>query len=273
MKTEAEIITVENGKIKEVKMFDELYSVHPKQVMESITRKAGRPQIHKEVREYGGLKIQQNIVDEINSGNNLETTISKHYPNINNASLKKYIWAYRKYLGQIKPKGKTVEKLGFGKTITVIGHAKIYENILNDFKHAMVQKTSLKSVIRKYYAGCKKSTITAYTSVYRRYLRTYGEATPVPIKTPRKKHHRTPPTDAYGFDETYTTWILNREVDRVKNGLRTVRFGYVPTVKSIADQEDMAAQRVRAVLHLLQKDGKAGYMLTEDGQIRYFLKE
>jgi len=234
-----------------------------------------------------GMRIIKELVDELD-GVYHETRrkhiIRKYYPVASDSSLKRYSATYESFAGgkrdrkYRKRKSKKVgRKIGAdrGAVIAQMGHTKVYENILNDFKEAIKRHQSTRAVFLKYIPNAKASTLKTYKSLYIRYLRDYENHE---IKTQTKKtiirgksYRKKPPAGTYGYSKTYQTWIREKEVGGVLKAIQTVRYNYKPTSEVIAHETGMTRHRVLATLSLLQEQDKIGYNTDKLTPI-YFVK-
>lgn len=228
------------------------------------------------VVKYKGVLILSKVLDAIKEQmkNQDETlmprlidTMRTYYPYLTRLSIDKYVWCYRGYVNNItkgiattkittttqtipmprklgKPKGTMLKAYG------VAGNNKVYSNLATELLNAIKQGQDTVPIMKAYYPNVKRSTLKTYRSMYKRYFAEIGEIDKADRITVEHSG-RQPPTDAYAYNEMYATYVLKREVENVVRALRKVRFGYTPTVKSIAEETDMSIGRVRAVLNTL----------------------
>lgn len=64
-----------------------------------------------------------------------------------------------------------------GKVICVIGTQKIYENIVNHMKKTTMTNKQLRNVLRRYYKGCKRSSLDSLMSGYKKYFKMVNNET------------------------------------------------------------------------------------------------
>jgi len=212
------------------------------------------------LNEYAGIvvwsKILEEVKEQLKANKSILPVLRKYYPSVKNKTLKKYRWAYLK---QINKGNSNLERLERGKIIKTYGTNNLYENIYKEFKEALTNKKSTYAVLRRYYPNVKKATIFCYNRLYLRYMR---EETQEPVPpTKRKKMKKIPPINAYKYDDVYETYIKKIEIEKVISAIRQTRYGYQPTSKAIQKETGLSLFRVRAVLHLLLKEGYIAYRI------------
>ena len=219
----------------------------------------------------GSVPIYCNILREVKiayaTGMDIKEVIEAWYPEMKPRSIDKYVWAYRKELGLInpirKPKFSAIVR---GDVVATVGHNHIYANILKDFNEALEKGNSLKRVFKKYSPEAKKSTLTTYVSLYKRYLKQIKN---VNVKSKSIKQKQITPFDAIGYDSTYATWVRRDEAEKVLRACRLVEFEYEPTSKGIISRTDLAKNRVMATIHFLIKQGRIKKKIGSMGNYIY----
>jgi hypothetical protein len=227
------------------------------------------------LRYNGNVAIYSNpledLREEYKKGNPDPIRVLQRYYKVTNPNtVKKYIWGYRKALGITMPKVSRLSRSELGDVVHQINHNKVFSNVLDDFREALLHGRSLKKVIRKYYPIHKKSTIKTYVALYKRYIKEI-EKRNIVKHTRRGFNLRQPPADNYAYNDAYQTYILQDEVKKINNALNRVEYGYRSSAKQISEVTNMPKHRVRAVLNQLIFENKVGYTSMDRTPI-YFLK-
>jgi len=235
--------------------------------------------------------IYKNIYDEIEpfvlSENDdtdvLKEIIKKYYPNSTETTWNCLPSTYRNYIKRkngIKIPNYSVSRK---KTKpTRFDNVKIDTFILTELVEAIKKGYSrlyLEDIMRKHHPKVKKETIQKYLNTYLKYINIKeGVDTSkffLSIRRTKKKGRgvRKPSSDCVGFSKKYKTWIRAEELAHVKRGVRTVKYGFIPTVENIANEINKSEQRVRASLDYLITRGLAERKLDDSGNFVYRLVE
>ena len=210
--------------------------------------------------------IYENVLKEVKEGiekdesqSELMVRITPYYPENKQSSIKVYLYVHRKFIEDKKfllPENIKAEEKG--NRITSFLATPIFTNILErvkmcDKKHEMVK------VVKTYYPNLKKRSVEKYAHVYYRYIKEapHSQKTPEPKKLRKSRR----PKDAVGKDEVYNTWVMKDEYDKVKRAIN--KWGFKATTQSISDVTGIRQNRVRAILHMLQKKHDV-YLTYED---------
>jgi hypothetical protein len=192
-----------------------------------------------------GVPIRPEVLEELKKEEDIGV-LRKYYPNVLVKTLKRYEWAYRKYLSpQYKPhqshnhpKEKYCNKCQQTKPAS-------------EFHISRTHNDGLQSM-------CKTCTLT-YTRNKRKRRKCLETI----------KNNNPTPADTYAYDEDYKKKILKREADEVLSAIRQVRYDWVPTAKRIAVEKDLSVYNVRAILSTLMKQGKIGSRVLS-GEVAYY---
>ena len=125
MKVEAEIYTVQAGKVTQLKINDIIYNVTeaPSDFTIAKVQRAwdemqkAKPEIdlpdidlpetdlNKGIRIaiHKGVPIHAYIVEQFKTAKNTYKLMKSYYPQFKSSSISRYVWAYRSYLGLVKP--------------------------------------------------------------------------------------------------------------------------------------------------------------------------
>lgn len=210
--------------------------------------------------------IYENVLKEVKEGieknesqTELMDRITPYYPENKPSSVKVYLYIHKKFIEDKKfllPENiKTEEK---GNRITSFLATPIFTNILERVKLCDNKKEMIK-IVKTYYPTLKKKSVEKYAHVYYRYINEalYSQKTLVPKK--QRKSRR--PKDAVGKDDVYNIWIMQDEYNKVKRAIN--KWGFKATTQSISDVTGIRQNRVRAILHMLQKKHEV-YLTYED---------
>ena len=72
----------------------------------------------------------------------------------------------------------------------------------------------------------------------------------------RRKYTRRKPKGAYCHDKVYQKWVMNSEVQKVRNAIEHDENNYIPTTNAIVQQTGMTLNTVRATLHSMRVKGE-----------------
>lgn len=236
--------------------------------------------------------IYKNIYEEIkplvlskkDDSKTLREIIREYYPVAKPSTWKCLPSTYRNYI-----KRKFDMKVGQGIKIQTIGdktivtgvtiNNKLVGELLIGIKNNF-SREYLEEVVRKYHPNVTRSTVHKYLSAHLRHI---GETTEYDVsiflaRRGRKKRKKSgrgtkkPSSDSVGFSETYKTWIKADELAYVKRGIRTVKYGFVPTMENISLEISLPVQRVRACIDYLIQQGIAEKKYVDENYC-YYLNE
>lgn len=216
---------------------------------------------------YKTNPIYKNVLDfvkETLSNGKVFTDVKKQmesfFPNMKPSTHEVYFWAHKAYLknGSVPVQTK-LDKIPYdelkGNALFRIGHNTGYTKVYEELKPLLdrdAPKSEMIDLIAKYYPQSKSTSHQVYLGSYKQYHRSLSNPTQIENKSKRKKYKKRKPSDAVGFDKTYGTWIKTDDYINTKRALH--KFGFVATVKSIAEEIRQSEQRVRAVLHYMIKE-------------------
>jgi len=136
-----------------------------------------------------------------------------------------------------------------GEKIAMVGNNSIYENVVKAVKESINQDKSRLEIIDEigtYYPQSKPISCVSYYSAYLRYIKN-----PIPNTKPFRTYKKRKPKNALCFDETYKTWILKEEHERIKKAL--YKWNFVATATSVMKETGLSLRRVNATLHYMRK--------------------
>jgi len=230
---------------------------------------------------YGGISILPEVADRIREAlssrknANLRSIIKEYYPNVSRKSVKKYEWAYKRYLKESEPEkfgdvigDKANRKKDYtGKILGYVGHTPIIDTVLEEFKEAVSKNRSVKKVMRNFFPTYKTSTHRSLVTTYKRWVREQ-EGKELDIKPKKSERHL--PEDTVGYCETYQTLIKKDEYDDVLRVINIVEYDYQPTAEAIRNRSTIPKHRVAATLRYLQDENIVKYRINEFGKPVYF---
>ena len=160
-----------------------------------------------------------------------------------------------------------VEKSSSTKEPKVLDRGKkiaddIYENVLEVVKKAINNHRPREEIVKeigKFHPQAKPESHSVYYCAYIKHL--YPQDKPkyltfrvqkVETKTkPFRTYKKRKPKNSFCFDETYKTWILKEEYEKVNKALH--KWAFVATTKSVAKETGLSIRRVNATLHYMKK--------------------
>ena len=89
-----------------------------------------------------------------------------------------------------------------------------------------------------------------------------------PKRKYERKHKRNKPKNAVGYVDGYSTWVKEKEVEKVKTAVGKVAYDYKPTVDVIAKETGMLKYRVLATLKYMKSAGLV--VIKMDGMKRIY---
>jgi len=272
MDLNCKIWEVSQGQVTKIKINDLIYNLRQEQETGEFREKGNI------IDTVSNVSIYKNVLEDvaqelITKPNPDVVNVLKNFFDMKTSSLTKYEWGYKKYLSLnddrfrdiVKPRKQQKVNPELGEVVHQYNHNSVYQNVLDDFRDAIKNNRSVNKVLKSYFPKHKRSTLKTYISLYKRYLREFEntQTTLIPTNNKnngrRRKHSQRPPSDAYGFDSTYGTWVLNDEKEMIKRMLNKVEFNYKPTVTELEKRTGLKPQRIRACLHLLMKEDKVGF--------------
>jgi len=289
MKTEADILTVTDGQIKEIKLFGEIYEIaKKKQEMELTTKKViyepkkvskdfkVKPTVlrkeGKQVNTYGGSGIHKNLLEDVKQWFNMGldrrqigTKIYTFYkPHIKKESCNALASVYMRYVQGLKPgKKKGVEK---GKIVGKMYGNSIHSQPLEAIKEGISKGKSWKylrdNVTRKYFPNYKETSLGSITTAYKLYVE--GHRGKKVIQKKRKGF--------VGKSDKYNVWIKQDDINEVKRGINTYGWGYKPTFDQLRDKTNLPFNRLRGTLDVMISKGLIDRKI-EKGDIVYRMKD
>lgn len=82
-----------------------------------------------------------------------------------------------------------------------------------------------------------------------------GKEETVAIPVPRKPKKAWRPKNSWKKSKAYNLWITKDDLEKVKQSIVHVEFGYVPTTEVIVKRTGLSLERVRATLRLMREEG------------------
>jgi len=230
----------------------------------------------KTITMQGSVNIYDKVLEAVKTeSDNAIAVLERYYSFKSRASYDKYKWAYLKELGLVKPRGvrESSDSGSFdkGKTLHIYGNNKIHKNILDKIREAEKKGHSIKRALKKFYPKAKKGTISAYLSMYRRYLKEFEnmtfksgyKTTPKPHQTREAKLHNSIFVGGYGCR------IYGDELEGILLAVNKVGFNHESTVDSIVEITGMKKYRVLAALAHLRHEKRVRRTLSATGKLIY----
>ena len=307
MKKEIDIWTIIEGELLEIKDNDQIYQVRKKQEQEfespkhfevkgtieelkpkrkikfhskeSPQEKTAETKKHLKtlgvhfMGKHQKMRMIKEAIDELWNKDEEEAIeiLRKYYPNVKEASLRRYYQTYSAFMNKIKSKKEHPR----GKKIMIISKQSVYENPYNAVKELIASgKSSSKDIILilvKYYPMYQKKTIQSLASVYRRAVTGKRIRKEYTWKKNREKSEKYKPDDAIGWSKTYHIWIKKDEYHNMYKKITAINYTDKSncTTETLAMEMGMTAFRTRAVLNYMLEQGKIKQSYNEDGKPTY----
>lgn len=157
-----------------------------------------------------------------------------------------------------------------GKHIFSYGHNKGYENILNDVK-ALISSgkdtpAADKKLMKRYYPKGKTSSLKAYVSFYKRYIRDKIQGKEI---KPKRSYKKRRPTGTLGYNKNYHINIQEEDVQTVMKALKHVAYNYKTNSKTLQKTTGLQHGRLMGTLSWLVHQGKVKKTKTPTRDVLY----
>lgn len=181
-----------------------------------------------------------------------------------------FVWENQSKLDISKTPPEFVGPLDKGKCIFKFGHNKGYENILNDVKALIASgkdtPAAYKKLMKLYYPKGKNSSLKAYPSTYKRYIRNkiQGKET-----TPKSHYKKRRPKGTLGYNKNYHVNVQDEYVQTVMKALKHVAYNYKTNSKTLQKATGLAHNKLMGTLSWLVHQGKVKKTKTSTLDVLY----